>query len=68
MQRSSSDWPDPESGEEEEAVDRGAVVVSTDSDIRGGAVGRELRVDGDKREKPLREEQGRRCEVLGVWH
>ena len=37
MQRSSSDWADPEG--EEEAGEPGAVAVSVGSDIRGGAAG-----------------------------
>jgi hypothetical protein len=47
MQRFSSDWPDPDEGDEEEASDRVAVAVSVGSDIRRGE--RELYTAGDER-------------------
>jgi hypothetical protein len=42
MQRSCSDWADPDDGGEEEAVDRGAVAVPVGSGIRNGSVERYL--------------------------
>jgi hypothetical protein len=54
MQRSWSDWADPEDGGEEEAVDRGAVAVSVGSGIRGRE--RYFCTVGDKEENQLREE------------